>query len=829
MTRSPLIDGWTVRGKTSIFADLQGQGATGEPVTLPHDALIGQGRLREGGSAANAHFPDGAFEYRRTLEVPEEWRDRSVVMEFEGVYRDAVVFVNGAFVAQRPNGYARFFVPLTGYLRHGAQNEIRVDARTHDDSRWYAGAGLHREVHLWVNDLVHLDPESGVTITTPEVNEDEATVAVALRLENEGRLTRTVDVTTTVLDPDGREVARASSPVTLLPSSTGTVRQRLLISEPRRWSTDRPDLHRTEVTVTVGDDVLDRRVEHFGIRRLRLDARRGLRINGDVVKLRGACVHSDNGILGAAAFRAAEERRVVRLKDAGFNALRSSHNPMSTAMIEACDRHGMLVMDETFDMWTEAKSPFDYSLALPEWWRRDVRSMVAKDINHPSVIMYSIGNEIPETGDPHGAVLGREMAEAIREADPTRFVTNGINGFVSALSDVVAAMDASRTSAAPADGEDAPEDGGVNALMGNPGDFMNRVSASEMVTDRTAESFSVLDVAGINYGDARYEEDHVRFPDRVVVGSETFPGRIDHNWKLVQENPHVIGDFTWTGWDYLGEVGIGRIQYHDEPRQFAAPYPWLTAWSGDLDICGTRRPVSFYREIVFGLRTTPYIAVHRPQLHGRAHTLGQWSWPDALSSWTWDVPEGSPVHIDVYSPADEIELLLDGVRIGRVAVGTDRAYVAEFETVYRPGELTAVALVDGAETERTTLVTVGPAARLTARFDDTTTEHDVLFVDIAVVDEQGNLVHEVDRTVVAEVDGPAVLQAFGSARPANPEGFDGDVHTTFDGRLLAAVRPTGSGTIALTFRSDGFGSTRVEIAIDADGSTVARSVAASMV
>lgn len=278
-------------------------------------------------------------------------------------------------------------------------------------------------------------------------------------------------------------------------------------------------------------------------------------------------------------------------------------------MLEACDRIGMLVIDEAFDVWTESKSSFDYSLTFQEWWERDLEAMVLRDLNHPSVVLYSIGNEIPETGSPLGSEWGRRLAEKVRSLDPTRFVTNGINGFVSTIDHF--ADEFRRVTAA---GE---ENGGVNEVMTSHADLQNEIARSSVVTERTAESFGVLDVAGMNYADARYPLDRELFPDRIILGSETFPPRIADNWSLILDSPQVIGDFTWTGFDYLGEVGIGRAQFSDSTPGFTAPFPWIAAWCGDLDLTGFRRPASYYREIVFGLRTDPYIAVQRPENYHR--------------------------------------------------------------------------------------------------------------------------------------------------------------------------------------------------------------------
>ncbi|WP_284984476.1 glycoside hydrolase family 2 TIM barrel-domain containing protein [Arthrobacter sp. efr-133-TYG-118] len=793
MTEISFNDGWSVRPKSSIFAELGGPAPAAEAVRLPHDALIKAERAATGTSGApGGYFPSAAVEYSKTFDVPEEYRSKRLAVLFQGVYRDAMVYVNGIFAAQRPNGYSTFVVPLDPYLQYGSANTIRVEARAHNDSRWYTGVGIHRDTKLFVTDLVHVAVD-GVRVTTPDIDARRAVVEVATTVQNDGIDTRHVSVTTNVHDAEGAVVASDIAPVTLRAGTSAVAHQRLYVRQPKLWNVDSPSLYTATSMITGTDEILDERETTFGIRTLQLDPEDGLRINGVTTKLRGACIHHDNGIIGAATIGRAEERRVQILKEAGFNAIRSAHNPISQAMLNACDRHGMLVMDETFDMWAESKSPFDYSLAFPEWWERDVEAMVAKDINHPSVIFYAIGNEIPETGTPLGSGWGRKLAEKIRSLDNTRFVTNGINGFVSVMPDVVTMMKQQ---------DEGAEPGGVNTAMSQPGDFMNMISASPLVTEKTAESFSVLDVAGMNYGDGRYVLDRELFPNRIIVGTETFPGRINVNWRLVEENTHVIGDFTWTGWDYLGEAGIGRMQYLDgnEQPQFGAPYPWLLAWCGDIDITGYRRPASYYRETVFGLRHEPYIAVQRPEFHDRNRQPGQWTWSDSIASWSWAVPEGSPVTVEVYSDADEVELLLNGRSVGRAPTGRENAYRAEFELRYEPGELAAVGYVGSREHARTILRSASDEFQLDVRADRielNDDDSDLAFVAIELRDDEGVLATHVERKVSVEVTGSGVLQALGSARPDPVDPYDGNWHSTFDGRLLAVVRPTGPGPITI--------------------------------
>jgi beta-galactosidase/beta-glucuronidase len=541
---------WTVGPGLTGFGSLAGRSPAAKPVTLPYDAVRDLERSAdsvEGPRTGN--FPGGLFDYAKTFDVPEDYRHRSVTLEFEGVYRDAMVYINGEFAAQRPNGYTNFYVKAEPYLRYGEPNTIRVQARAHEDSRWYTGAGIHRDTKLIVGELVHVALD-GVRITTPDVDAERAVVALATTVENETRETRPVRVTTEIRDRGGAVVATGSTPVTVLPGAVESARMRLYVSSPALWSVDAPNLYTAATTVTDGDRVLDEERTPFGIRTLQLDPHQGLRINGETVNLRGACIHHDNGLLGAAAIGRAEERRVELLKAAGFNAIRSAHNPISKALLDACDRIGVLVMDETFDMWTVPKAPLDYTLAFPEWWERDVEAMVAKDFSHPSVVMYSIGNEIFETGRPLGSLWGRKLAEKIRSLDDTRFVTNAINHLASVAHRMRELL-----------GESAAQVVDINTFIASIGDAMMQISTNDEVTRATEEAHAVLDVSGINYGHSRYEPDRKEFPNRITVGSETFPKDIDELWALVQDNPQVIGDFTWTGWDYLGEAGIGRVDY----------------------------------------------------------------------------------------------------------------------------------------------------------------------------------------------------------------------------------------------------------------------------
>lgn len=797
MQRIRFTAGWHMRPKFSSFAELAGGGFPWEPVTLPHDATLGRRRDPDHGGASG-FFPGGAYEYSVTLTAPPEWRDQRVLLEFEGVYRSAMVYVNGSFAGQCASGYTGFVVPIDTHLHYGGDNEIRVECRSHQDSRWYAGAGIHRPVHLLLGPLLGVAP-GGVQVTTLDADIDFALIEVATTLDNADRGLRTVVVRTELRDGDDI-VATDMVPVSVLAGEPATVRQRLMVVRPALWGPDSPHLYTASVSVDSDGVVADEETVTFGIRTVQVDAQRGLRINGQRVLLRGACVHSDNGVLGAAAIDRADERRVQLLKEAGFNALRSAHNPMSRAMLSACDRLGVLVMDELTDVWTETKTDFDAALHFTQNWEHDIKSMVGKDFNHPSVIMYSIGNEIPELGKPHGALWSRRLAEKVRSLDHTRLVTNGVNG----------------TLAVPLELPTELLGAGINTILANMGDFMNSFAASITVTDATAETFAVLDVAGMNYMNSRYEQDRDLFPHRVIVGSETFPKQIDVLWRQVLKNPHVIGDFTWAGWDYLGEAGIGRVATAGTPdaAQLAATYPWLTAWCADLDITGHRRPASYYREIVFGLRSAPYIAVQRPERRGQNLVATPWSWTDSIASWTWPGFEGHTVTVEVYSAGDVVELQLNGQIIGTAPVGESHRFTAQFDVTFHPGELTAVTYTGGTETARHSLHTAATPTRLKMRADRDfiqAKDTDLAFIFVELIDDDNQVAAGFDREVTITIEGNAHLQGFGSAAPATEESYLDSAHTTFDGRALAVIRPTGPGVVTVTSTAHGLRSASLRI------------------
>ena len=777
-------------------------GTVRTPVMLPYDDLLNEARTPDApGGAGSGFYPEHISAMEKKFMVPAEWADQRVIFEFEGVYSHSQVYLNREYAGGCSHGYTNFLIDADGFLKYGEMNEIKVISRSSVDSRWYSGCGIYRSVNLLLGSGCYITPY-GHRITAAEADEEGALLIVSTTLETIRRQPQCLTIATQILDADGTAVSEGRDPVTVFPGEGETVVQRLYVKAPHRWSPEEPYLYDVRTCVTADGAETDCAETPFGIRTLSLDAQHGLRINGQSVKLRGACVHHDNGLLGAADIYRAEERRVQLLKNAGFNAVRSAHNQISRAFLEACDREGVLVMDELTDMWTQPKTDFDYSDSFAEHWETLTEAMVNKDFNHPSVILYSFGNEIPEIGNAHGTRLGRRIARKLHALDPTRYTINSMNLLMAAMG---------RFTASELIAE-ANKD--INEMMNSLGDRLNALANSDFVTGIVRESLSVPDVTGYNYATGRYRDDRIRLPGRVLCGSETYPRQIAENWAVIQECPHVIGDFTWTGWDYLGEAGIGQIRYQEDGANASyGTYPCFIAYCGDLDITGRRRPVSYFREIVFGLRREPYMAVMYPCHYGKTAIPNNWAFFDGIDSWTWPGCEGALTKVQVYADADTAELYLNGDKIADASV---RDYIAEFTVTYRPGKLTAVVYQDGNESGRTQLQTASDALQLRVSADRTVLENsdrDLSYLEIALTDETGIVQNMADRRINVKAEGAGFLAGLGSADPEGTDSFRSDTAATFDGRAQAIIRPSGTGDITVTVEAEGVMPQRIHLQV----------------
>ena len=691
-------DGWRFRR----IAAAGEKDAPFEEVTLPHDAMIGETRSPQAVSGRNSGWFEGRdYEYVKTWVPAEDLLGKSLALEFEGVYHLAQVWVDGSLVAERPYGYTNFYVDLGERVTPGKPCELRVVARNSDqpNSRWYSGAGIYRPVTLWVGEPVHLRP-NGIVVRTLSLDAGRARVEVALEATGPG-------VATVELLPEASSEPAAAGSVELGADGTGSLV--LDVSAPRAWSPEHPDLYRCSVDLACSDGRTDHGETLCGIRTLSWGDD-GLLLNGDRVVLRGACIHHDNGVLGACAFADAEWRKVLLMREQGYNAVRSAHNPCSKALLNACDHLGVLVMDEYVDHWYIHKTLHDYVDYFDAWWRRDLADMAEKDRNHPSVVLYSIGNEVAETAQERGVLLTRQMVDHLHTLDPTRPVTCGVNIFFNLLSslgmgqysDEKARLEAEQAAQQEPAPHRAVGSEFYNRLAGLLGKGVMKLGAALPACDRvTRDAYAQMDVAGYNYGIDRYKHDLRAYPHRLILGSETFCSDAQRFSDLVEKEPRLIGDFVWSGMDYLGETGVGAWEYADyAPRE--GGFGWLTAGSGRVDLTGKPLGEALYTRVALAGEAGPYLAVCPVNYTGEPHTPSAWKMSNAIASWSWDGCEGRVANVEVYARAHAVALLLNGREVGRRLLRG--SCLARMSCRYEPGSLEAVALgADGRELGRCSL------------------------------------------------------------------------------------------------------------------------------
>ena len=803
-------------GSGSSLDALAGGNNTAKQVTLPHDASIGRERNpEEPNGSGNGFFREESYVYTKTFSMNADDKDKNVYLEFEGVYQNAFVYVNNSFAGKCPYGYSNFYVDITKYLNYNEPNALKVVVKNGVPSgRWYTGGGIYRDVNLMIADRLHLAPDS-VQLAAIEVEDDQAIIRAKSTIAYTGIGIREITLCTELMDTDGNVVAADEMPVTVEEHSEQTYQQKMYVLNPNRWDAENPYLYTYRTYIKENDSVIDEETGTFGIRKLQLDTKHGLRVNGKVVKLRGGCIHHDNGIIGTAEFTHSAEARVKKLKETGFNAIRSAHYPMSRKLLEACDKYGMYVMDEYSDVWVSTKVEFDYSTQMTEWWEHDIENLVKKDYNHPCVIMYSIGNEIPEAGNKFDVQWGKKIADKLRSLDDTRYTTNSLNLLLAIMNDLPKLMAQNADAQAAANTEkDQPQE--INSMMNNLGAMMAQFMASDFADEKVKEACAQVDITGYNYAAARYEIDGKLFPNRILVGSETNPPDLDKNWELVEKLPYVIGDFDWTAWDYIGETGIGKINYTDQQSMgFYAPYPCKIAYCGDINILGNRRPISYWRELIWGLRKAPYIAVQLPQHYGEPQSTTQWSMSDAVRSWNWNGYEGKPVKVEVYAAADEVELLINGQSVERKKVGETKKYITIFDTTYHAGKVEVIAYSDGKECGRDEILTASDEVVIAAKADRTQIPadgSDIAYIDICMQDASGILNPNADKAVSISLDGPGEIMGYGSADPESEENYYDTVAKAYEGKLRAAVRGTGeTGKIVVTLSADGLESVKVDV------------------
>jgi beta-galactosidase len=783
---------WSVEDLPHL-SESSGEGAIWDGTVVPFRSGPFD-RYRSEGKRDTGWFVGGTGWYRKRFTAPGLDVGSHIEIVFDGVYMNSDAWLNGRHLGNHPYGYTSFAFDLTPHLHRQGENVLAVRVRNEGrNSRWYSGSGIYRHVWLNVTGDVRV-PLWGVHVTTPEVSKDSANVKVNVTLENGGSAAQDVTVRVRLLGPENSPGGYHEATQQVGVGSSVQQDHSFAIQAPQLWSTATPQLYLAEVELVVGGSTIDRTMTSFGIRKIEVDAERGLLINGEAIKLRGGCVHHDNGLLGAAAIDRAEQRRVELLKSYGFNAVRCSHNPPSPVFLHACDRLGMVVIDEAFDHWTIQKNPQDYHLYFKEWWKRDIDAMVLRDRNHPSVVFWSIGNEIPERADAAGVAIAKQIVDEIKRLDTSRPITAAVPFFF--------------------------ESGGTRPWI------------------ESDPAFQYLDVGGYNYQWSVYEKDHARLPHRVIMGTESFPLQAFENWQLVEKHPYVLGDFVWTGMDYLGESGIGNAQLNS-PNPFpqggaAAPpgelggmpissfllispdYPWFNSYCGDIDLIGEAKPQLYYKRVLWG-ESKLEMAVQRPLPEGRSEVISAWGWSDELQSWTWPGHEGKALKVRVYSCGDQVRLMLNGKEIGVKPVSVETRFKAEFDVSYAPGELRAIALAHGSQIAELAFVTTGKPARLRLKVDRQSIRsdrNDLAYVILEVLDEAGQAVPDADVPVAFTISGPGVLAAAGTANPKDIRSFRRHTPRTFHGKCLAIIRPTGSaGSVTVRVEAQGLGSGEVVLKV----------------
>lgn len=766
----------------------------GVKVTLPHDAMITEKRSQKSLGIHNiGWFEAKDYIYEKKFDIPKEYEGKKIYFEVEGAYHNARVFINGEKICHRPYGYSDFFFDATSAIKAGEENEIQIftDNSDQPNSRWYSGTGLYRPVHMYVAENEHILP-NGIFVSTLDI--EPARIKVEINTSSDG------PVEIEILD--GEKVVAIAKTQT----NNHKAQAEIEIKDAKLWSTKSPYLYTCHVKYKEDEQEVT-----FGIRTLKWDNKKGISINNKRVILRGACIHHDNGVLGACAYYEAEERKVRILKENGYNAIRSAHNPCSKALLEACDKLGMLVMDEYVDVWYIHKTENDYAKYMTKWWKTDLKEMVEKDFNHPSVIMYSTGNEVAETAQKKGIKLTKDMTLYLHMLDETRPVSCGINIFFNFLSsigfgiysDEKAKKDAMKAAKnAKANKKKKPVGSEFyNTLAGMFGDYTMKLGATLYPCDlKTRDAYANMDVAGYNYGIFRYKHDLKKYPNRLILGSETFCKDAYMFWEMAKRHPRIVGDFVWAGMDYIGEAGIGAWEYEDYAPKNANKAGWLTAGSGRIDIIGNANGEALYTKVAFEQTDDIYMAV-KPVYQTGKHSPSAWKMTEAEPSWSYHGCDGYEAAIEVYARAAQVEVFLNGKSIGKKAL--KNTCVATFKTKYEDGELKAVSYDEnGRKLKETILKTANQTTCLNVIPEtEETTPEGLTFIQLKYTDENGIWKPMEKHTLHVQVKN-GTLKGLGNACAYNTEGYNKNHTKTYYGRALAVVMADGNGPVTVTVKDE---------------------------
>ena len=698
----------------------------------------------------------GTSWYRKHFFIDKSAQDKCVFVAFDGIYMNSDIWVNGHHVGNHVYGYTAFELDITDYVQVGKENVIAVRVKNEGiNSRWYTGSGIYRHTSLKITNPLYFE-NWGTFVTTPVVRENQAEIHIKSVLNNTKALKEVSIIwETQLVDKDNNIVAQKEQDIELNGSEKLEVEKVLEVASPNLWSVDNPYLYKVVNRLKQGNKVIDEEQLSIGIRTISFSAGKGFQLNGKSMKLKGGCIHHDNGLLGSKAFDRAEERKIELLKSAGFNALRLSHNPPSTVLLNACDRLGMLVIDESFDMWRYGHYKGDYGDYFDKLWKEDMYSMIARDRNHPSVIMWSIGNEIKDKEKAEIVGICKDLTAFVKSMDITRPVTSGVNSIV----------------------------------------------------DATDDYLNTLDVCGYNYCLHRYESDHKRYPERIIYASESYASQAYDYWKGVENNTHVIGDFIWTAFDYIGEASIGWCGYPLDKRIF----PWNHAYCGDLNLSGERRPQSLLRETLWSDEPVSHIVVTPPvssfPLNPDKADWSVWDFPDAVTYWNFPGYEGKMLNVSVYSNCEQVELFFNDKSLGKLDNTPERKHVLTWKVPYKEGTLKAISSNNGKEVDVTTLTSAGQVEKIKLTADRNIINadgNDLSYITLELVDKNGVRNQLAEEMVEFSINGDAVIEGVGNANPMSTESFVANHRKTWRGSNLVVIRAgKTSGKIILTAKVKG--------------------------
>lgn len=795
-----------------------------ERVTLPHDAMIHTDRNPQMRNYfLLAGFEGGKYIYTKNFPMPEEYSGKTLVLEFEAVYCMSRIYVNGELVHEKPYGFTAFRIPLNPYLRFGQDNEIRVEANVPKDGhgRWYTGGGIYRPVNLYIGEKNHIVP-CGVKVTTLGIH--PARIQVDVEMQGAGQVS--VEIRKggeTVIRGAGEAADRKTTEKEAINGKAGI---QFTIPEAKLWSAESPELYQAVVRLEKDGILWDQVTESFGIRTIEANPEKGLLINGIPTFLRGGCIHNDNGVIGVINNDATEMHRALILKKSGFNALRSAHHPMSRSLMKACDQVGLYVMDEAFDYWYRPKGANPHCGLFLDTFREDVKAMVQDAYNHPCVVIYSIGNEIPEAGSIKGVRVGKEIVDVIHSMDATRLTTlcPSVHWLREYLDGVpYLTEDEDQWMAESPENKEKDWKHYMRIFMGaaanipeDEKDMPYPATLVQMDEDATKNLYPYLDIAGYNYYEDKYDTLHELHPERVLLGTETRGERIADTMRYAKGHPFLIGDFIWTLQEHLGEANCCNISYgktKEEKNSLSGKdYPWLINYGGTIDLIGTILPSIHRYEFAWDENKKGlYLATQPPVHDGLAPDVSGYRWTDTVEGWTYEGYEGKRTWVDAYTDAAEVEILVNGASQGRSGV---KDYFAKVSCTYQPGELTGIGYdEEGKELYRTVVKSADRDTQITAMPDKTVLrpgEEDFCFIDISITDSHGNLKLLPERRVEVKIEGAGTLQGFGSANHMNEEKFNQTHHTTYLGRLQAVIRSKkAEGDIKVTLSSPGMEDTVV--------------------